>query len=67
MGCRLPECICKRAGSWFGTSVCIERMTQHSSMTEARWGRLSLTSMPLCPWRRNRRLEGKKPRPLDFL
>ena len=32
IGCMLPQFIRSRPGSWFGMSVCIERMTQMSSM-----------------------------------
>ena len=35
-------------------SVCIERITQMSSMREPMRGKISLTSMPLCPCRSNR-------------
>ena len=34
----LPEFISSSAGSWFGLSVCIERMTQRSSMHSADLG-----------------------------
>ncbi len=49
MGWMLPVHIWSSAGSWFGTSVCAERMMQQSSMTRARCGSVSLTSMPLRP------------------
>src|SRR5262249_7472695 len=46
-----PQFISISDGSWLGTSACMERMTQMSSMQEATWGKISLTSMPLLPWR----------------
>ena len=67
IGWTLPVCICSRAGSWFGTSVCIERMTQQSSITCSRCGSVSLTSMPLWPHFSNVSGDGMKPLPLLFL
>ena len=46
IGCVLPQVIISSAGSWFGMSVCIERMTQRSSMHLPTSGKISLTSMP---------------------
>ena len=52
IGCMLPLFMNNRPGSWFGVSVCIERMTHRSSMSAAVCGNRSLTSMPASPyWR----------------
>ena len=67
MGWTLPVCICNNAGSWFGTSVFIERITQQSSMMRPRFGSVSLTSMPLRPHFLNSNGDGMKPVPLVFL
>ena len=37
-------------GSWLGTSACIERITQMSSIIPAVWAKSSLTSIPLWPY-----------------
>src|SRR5579885_2289569 len=50
----LPLFIRNRAGPWLGLSVCVERMTQTSSMQRARFGSNSLTSTPLRPCLANR-------------
>src|SRR6185436_17264629 len=50
IGCMLPEFIISRAGSWLGLSVCIERITQSSSIHLATSGYSSETSMPLLPY-----------------
>src|SRR5262245_49261828 len=54
-----PQFISINEGSWLGSSVCIERMTQRSSAHAPTWGNSSLTSSPLCPYLRNRNGEGK--------
>ena len=46
-------------GSWFGKSVCIDRITAISSIMEPTCGNSSLTSMPLCPYFWNLKGEGK--------
>src|SRR5262245_12619027 len=48
-----PQFIRSNDGSWFGTSACIDRMTQMSSMWAAVWAKSSLTSMPDRPYRAN--------------
>ena len=45
-----PQFISSSDGSWFGTSACIERMTQMSSMCFAVLAKSSLTSRPLWPY-----------------
>ena len=67
IGWMLPVCICNNAGSWFGTSVRMDRITQQSSITRARFGKVSLISMPLWPALWNSKGEGMKPVPLYFL
>ncbi len=49
----LPEFMKRRARSWAGLSVCIERMTHTSSMQRPISGNSSLTSMPErpCLWK----------------
>src|SRR6266850_789234 len=42
----------KSAGSWFGTSVHMDRITQNSSIKLPTRGKISDTSMPLCPYLR---------------
>ncbi len=44
---RSPQFISMSEGSWLGTSACIERITQISSIISAVWEKISLTSMPL--------------------
>ena len=51
-----------RACSWFGLVVNIERMTQSSSATVARFGSSSLISMPALPVLRERELRRHQPR-----
>src|SRR5687767_9590499 len=67
IGCKFPVCIWISAGSWFGTSVFIDRITQQSSITRARCGSVSLTSIPLCPHLLNFSGDGMNPLPFDFL
>ena len=53
IGCMSPQFISSSAGSWFGTSACIERMTQQVvDAARAMSGRVSLTSIPLWPYLR---------------
>src|SRR5262249_24442056 len=42
-----PQFMSMSDGSWLGTSACMERMTQMSSMHSATCGKMSLTSMAL--------------------
>src|SRR4051794_17015034 len=49
IGCVFPHVISRRPGSWFGMFVCIERITQMSSMHFPTSGYIALTSMPDCP------------------
>src|SRR4051812_4766780 len=44
-----PQFIMSSEGSWFGTSVCIERMTQSSSAWSRSFGNALLISRPLSP------------------
>src|SRR6185436_10817913 len=53
-----PQFIRSSDGSWFGSSACIPRMTQRSSTDCARFGKSSLTSMPLWPYFLNLKVEG---------
>ena len=53
-----PQFISSSDGSWFGTSACIERMTQMSSITLPTLAKNSLTSMPLWPYFWNLNGEG---------
>src|SRR5438270_6064896 len=53
-----PQFISRSDGSWFGTSACIERITQMSSMFRAILGKISLTSRPLWPYFWNLNGEG---------
>ena len=48
-----PVFIISIDGSWFGMSVCIERITQMSSAQAPTCGNSSLTSSPLLPYRLN--------------
>ena len=50
-----PQFIIISDGSWFGTSVCIERTTHRRSADSATCGKSSLTSIPLWPyfWKEN--------------
>ena len=50
--------ISRNDGSWFGTSACIERMTQMSSMCLAVCAKSSLTSRPHWPYFWNLNGEG---------
>src|SRR6476646_3236299 len=43
----------KSEGSWLGTSVHMDRITQKSSIKPPTRGNNSDTSMPLCPYLRN--------------
>ena len=45
-----PVFISRNDGSWFGTSACIDRITQMSSMCFAVCSKISLTSMPDLPY-----------------
>src|SRR5438309_7787884 len=45
-----PQLSMNRDGSWLGRSVYMERMTQRSSAHSPSWGKISLTSRPLCPY-----------------
>jgi hypothetical protein len=45
-----PQFINSSEGSWFGTSACIERTTQMSSIDSAVRAKSSLTSIPLWPY-----------------
>src|SRR5436190_15927924 len=54
-----PQFMRKMQESWSGLSVFIDRMTQRSSTHSARWGKISLTSMPLRPCFRNAKGDGK--------
>jgi hypothetical protein len=47
-----PQFISIKDGSWFGTSACIERITQISSIISAVCANSSLTSIPLWPYLR---------------
>src|SRR5215469_1568724 len=40
----------KSEGSWLGRSVYIERMTHRSSAQAPNFGKISLISIPLCPY-----------------
>src|SRR5437867_2907231 len=53
-----PQFISINDGSWFGSSACIERITQMSSMLSATRGNNSLTSRPLWPYFLNLNGEG---------
>ena len=53
-----PVFIRRNDGSWFGTSACIERITQMSSMWAAVFAKSSLTSIPLWPYFLNLNGEG---------
>src|SRR4051812_19757184 len=44
-----PQFIMSSEGSWFGTSVCIDRMTQSSSACSRSFGKALLISRPLSP------------------
>jgi hypothetical protein len=45
-----PQFISRSDGSWLGTSAFIERITHRSSTCCAVFWKISLTSMPLCPY-----------------
>src|ERR1700727_2895869 len=45
-----PQFIMKSEGSWLGRSVNMERITQRSSAWPPSCGKMSLISMPLCPY-----------------
>ncbi len=49
IGWRLPLHIINNEGSWLGTLVCIERITQMSSMHFPTSGKISETSIPDWP------------------
>ena len=71
IGCMLPLFMNKRPGSWFAVSVCIERMTQMSSISAAVCGNRSVTSMPAWPCLRclygeGRIFPSRRLRPLAF-
>ena len=53
-----PQFIRSSDGSWFGTSACIERMTQRSSADWAVCLKSSLTSRPLWPYFANLNIDG---------
>src|SRR5918995_1617294 len=53
-----PVFINKNDGSWLGTSACIDRITQMSSMCFAVCSKISLTSMPDLPYFLNLKGDG---------
>jgi hypothetical protein len=53
-----PQFMRRSEGSWFGSSACIERMTQRSSTHPARFGKRLETSIPLLPCFANGKGEG---------
>ena len=52
-----PQFMSISDGSWLGTSACIERITQMSSIIPAVCANRSLTSIPLWPYFLNRKGE----------
>jgi hypothetical protein len=60
-GCMSPQVIINSDGSWFGTLVCIERMTHKSSAHWAMRGKISLTGSPECPEGLKRNGDGINP------
>src|SRR5207253_9908670 len=57
--CASPQFININDGSWLGSSACIDRITQMSSILSATRGNNSLTSMPLWPNLLNLNGDGK--------